>query len=910
MAASQNNNWASSVEKILDRAPRFGTTAGPDPLHAQVRLLALLGSGAPLEALLDGLAHYVETWSPGLLCSVLTANAAGTHLRPAAAPHLPAEYVRAIDPVEILDGRGSCGTAAARGELVIVEDIATSPLWSKSGALAVGHALRACWSVPFFDDERRLLGTLALYYHEPHAPSPDELDLIRFAASLASFVVQRHRDSDRLRLSTHRLNAAVGGTNIGIWDSDVKGDGDWFDDWCERVNIDACRGANRAERWLALIHPDDRAGFMAADRDCRSGSADHYITEYRVRTRAGDWHWLHERGSVTERDEAGRALRYVGVCFSVNERKRLEDELRSVHERYEFIIDAARLPVWEYDVASDALLGNTHWHRTAGYDLGPEEARGRRETWLSDVHPDDLAAHAGVFAGPRADASGFYEAEFRIRTPDGAYRWLLDRGRVVDRDAAGRPTKVVGVSVEIDTLKRLELALRASEARLEATADGSDIGLWDWHVGEGGLAWLSDWPRRRGLKETQEPSTLEEVLAAVHEGDRARLSADLDDLRTGRCESIATDYRFRDPGGEYRWIQVRARVIERGETGAATRLVGACMDVDVRRRNEERLSTHGAIVDTMVEAVAVLDGAGAIEFTNAAFARMFGAPSDGGAARAPAAAVQLAAALASPGDPLPLLDGRGVPARLQRADGSWFEAEVAGREIDLPSGKRRIVVVTDVTEHRRLEHEILDVVSRERHRLGRELHDGLGQELTGVALMLKSLATRTDDDRATARLHLNEAIAVVNHAIDSTRAIARGLAPVSLDDGGLVAALRDLVRRSRIAYGTRITFRSRATAGVRLPEAEASHLYRIAQEAVNNAAKHGKAREIRISMRGHASALELTVSDDGVGIGTATGAPGGMGLRIMRYRAHAIGGALKIHRRRQGGTRVWCRCPV
>lgn len=153
-------DWAASVEAIVRRAPKPATTR--DALSAQIRLLALLGSAAPLNVLLSGLAVYVETWADGLLCSVLLVDPSGRQLRPGAAPSLPPAYVQAIDPVPIQSGHGSCGTAAAQREMVIVEDVERSDLWTAYAATAVKHGLRACWSMPVFDDATRLLATQAV----------------------------------------------------------------------------------------------------------------------------------------------------------------------------------------------------------------------------------------------------------------------------------------------------------------------------------------------------------------------------------------------------------------------------------------------------------------------------------------------------------------------------------------------------------------------------------------------------------------------------------------------------------------------------------------------------------------------------------------------------------------------------
>ena len=458
--ATASVDWASAVDAIVRRTPASGPP--PNDLRTQVRLLALLSSAAPLNVLLDGLATYVETWAQGLHCTVLLVDPTGRLLVPGAAPSLPAAYTDAIGAVRIEEGVGCCGTAAARREMVVVEDIEHSKLWDNYVPIALAHGLRACWSVPVFDDARALLGTLALYYRERRAPTVQESELIQFASSLAAFVIQRHRDTERLRASETRISAAVWGTEIGLWETNAEGECLWFDNWCERFDVDPCIGRDGLERWMERIHPDDFDAYVAAELSCLHGAADHYVVDYRIRNRSGEWRWIHERGKVTARASDGTPRLFTGVCVDIATQKQTEAALRKAEDRYELAINAARLPVWEYDVATDTVTGNVYWHQTVGYELTDQQAMRRMETWMSDVHPDDCATQQRVISGGAADATGYYQSEFRVRAASGEYKWLLDRGRVIERAADGTPLKVVGISVDIDAHRRMETDLRAS----------------------------------------------------------------------------------------------------------------------------------------------------------------------------------------------------------------------------------------------------------------------------------------------------------------------------------------------------------------------------------------------------------------------------------------------------------------
>ena len=233
----------------------------------------------------------------------------------------------------------------------------------------------------------------------------------------------------------------------------------------------------------------------------------------------------------------------------------------------------------------------------------------------------------------------------------------------------------------------------------------------------------------------------------------------------------------------------------------------------------------------------------------------------------------------------------------------WFEVDV--QPLKRIGGVIGLVVVSiEVTDRRkRQEQEILDIAGRERRGIGRDLHDGLGQELTGVALMLRGLAGRVQERFPESVESIQEIAEVVNRSIENARSLARGLLPVR-DTGGLAPALRELAARSRDLYGLEVEVLLEVSPEVHFSETEANHLYRIAQEALSNAARHGHACHIEIVLSAAHNAFLLCVSDDGGGL-AEHGAPyTGMGLNIMKYRAGMIGAKFEIVPRRPRGTVV------
>ena len=178
-------------------------------LAGQNRVLEMIAQGEPLSRTLTALLRFLESQSPNMLCSVLLLDDDGVHVRTGAAPSLPEAFNRAIDGQPIGPRAGSCGTAAHRREPVVVEDTAVDPLWEAYRPLALAHGLRAAWSTPIFDASRRVLGTFAIYYHEPGRPPARHQELIDIATHVASVGISRHQAESLLRRNEERYRSTL-----------------------------------------------------------------------------------------------------------------------------------------------------------------------------------------------------------------------------------------------------------------------------------------------------------------------------------------------------------------------------------------------------------------------------------------------------------------------------------------------------------------------------------------------------------------------------------------------------------------------------------------------------------------------------------------------------------------------------
>jgi signal transduction histidine kinase len=215
----------------------------------------------------------------------------------------------------------------------------------------------------------------------------------------------------------------------------------------------------------------------------------------------------------------------------------------------------------------------------------------------------------------------------------------------------------------------------------------------------------------------------------------------------------------------------------------------------------------------------------------------------------------------------------------------------------------------EIFERERLERELLDIGERERRRIGCDLHDGLGQHLTGISLAMQVLRKKLIRRGLSEAEDAAKAVALVEEGIALSHKLAKGLQPVEVHAGGLMQALQDFAAAASDMFSVSCKFRCEAPILVS-DIATADHLYRIAQEATSNAVKHGCAANIVITLEANEEGTWLRIADDGAGIANPNAVNSGLGLRIMRQRAKLIGGILEVVSSPAKGTIISCCLPV
>lgn len=249
--------------------------------------------------------------------------------------------------------------------------------------------------------------------------------------------------------------------------------------------------------------------------------------------------------------------------------------------------------------------------------------------------------------------------------------------------------------------------------------------------------------------------------------------------------------------------------------------------------------------------------------------------------------------------------GKGREVKGLRKNGEIFPLYLAVSEVQLDNTTMYTGIVRDISEERRLELEIMRISDYERRSIGQDLHDGLGQMLTGIGLMSQNLAKKLEDVHRDASEQAKEITGLIREADQYARGLSRGLVPVQFDEMGLPNSIRRLVKNAERIFGIRCHYREH-NPPVFEDSVTVEHLYRITQEAISNAVKHGKADTVRITLVGSKDHMRLRIVDNGIGLEPGWDEAEGIGMKIMNYRARLIGANMEISNNFKRGVVVTC----
>jgi PAS domain S-box-containing protein len=717
-------------------------------------------------------------------------------------------------------------------------------------------------------------------------------------------VAEHRRAEEALRRGEDRVRLIIDTIPVMSWSVRPDGGVDFLNRrWTEYAGLTL---GQYAEDPTGPIHPQDLPRVMETwQAQMALGQA--YEDELRLRRADGEYRWFLVR-TAPLRDDRGSIVKWYGVATDIEDLKRAEDGISRQKEILQKIFDNVPIGITFFDEGGRLLMVNGAWERMFGWTLA--ELEGLKLDVFVEAVPDPRERRR-VFDFMAAGTGEW--GEFKARARGG--REIVVRAAAVRlSDGAG-----IGIVQDITGRGRAEEALKESRRKLEEAQRIAHVGHWERELDTDVVIWSDEifriydiGPRGGGLP-------FAEVLSMTHPEDRERMALAVEETIRG-LRRYDVEYRIVRPGGEVRYVHSAGDVFRDAE-GRPRRIFGVAQDITERRRAEEALrqsardyrtlfeQAHDAILIFEPESEIILNvNRRACEIYGYSREELVGMSLERITKDIPRGKRQIRETLSA-----------GSYHKFEtvqyRKDGSPMHLEINASAIEY-EGRRAILSINrDVTDRKRAEEERSRLTSRlltaqedERLRISRELHDHLGQYLAALMMGVKSVQKAevlTPD--------LRERLASLENLTaqfsDDVRRFALELRPTALDDIGLDAALSHYTEEWSRLSGIEVDYQRTGLDKRRLPALVETALYRVIQEALNNALKHSQARRVSVIVERRAARVVAVLEDDGVGFDLRAALDNhasarGLGLVSMRERVESVGGTFEIESAPGCGTTI------
>ena len=422
-------------------------------------VLELTSKSAPISTVLESIVLCIEQFDTGTTCSILLLNKAGTKFETVAAPGLPGFFIDVLTSTEIGPGVGSCGTSAYTGKRVIVEDIQTNPFWTQFKDLAKEAKMGSSWSEPIIDIHGKVLGTFALYHHEPHTPSEKDIGLIKHAAELVAIVLQQYEVEKNLKHTQDQLSLIYNNSIDAMWLINVGEDGSYRFDTINDAFV-AVTGLTRVEvldKTIEEVLPPTSHELVRTNyaKAIETGQVVNYfeIAPLPSGTKTGLIR------VVPIKDNLGRVNKLLGVAEDITDRKQMDDLLREREADLIYAQHVAHLGNWKWTLENEKVEWSREVFAIFGMDPNSEPLPFSEQYKLYTPESWERLKKAVSNA---VEYGSKYALDLESSSLDRNFRWVLARGEVTERDAAGNPTRMAGTVQNITVRKELERNLTSA----------------------------------------------------------------------------------------------------------------------------------------------------------------------------------------------------------------------------------------------------------------------------------------------------------------------------------------------------------------------------------------------------------------------------------------------------------------
>jgi len=670
---------------------------------------------------------------------------------------------------------------------------------------------------------------------------------------------------------------------------------------------------------FADCHPDDRGSLTAAaaklspEKPCLEAS-------FRTIRPDGTVIWV-EGNARAYFDERGQVLRIIGMVTDATERKRIEQALRESEEQLRLAVRAGRMYAFEWDARTDLIVRSGECGDILNWMNDPTRDTGRE--FVTFVHPDDREAYANPEA-VLTPGNPTYQASYRVLRPDGGVVWLEARGRAVFNND-GKILRIIGMVMDVTERKKTEEALHQTEEELLEAQRVSQVGSWQWNPKTDEVAWSKELYRIAGRDPDLPPPALGEQIKLYTSESWERLKcAVAEALRTGIPYTL--DLEMLRPDGSTRWIIDRGEVV-RDAAGRIAWLRGTAQDITERKHAEDELRAseekfRRVFRDAGVGMV-IVSPDGRFLAANEAFCESLGyteeellqktvqsitLPEDW-----PAFSKRLREALRRG------TSFQRVEKRCLQKSGRIITTETSASLIRGPSGEPQYFVgeVLDITQRKLAEAalsglsgRLIEAQEEERAWIARELHDDFNQRVALLAFVLEGVKQDFPATKGAARRRIEDACQSARELATDIQALSHRLHSSKLEYLGLAAAAAGFCQELATRQNVEIDFHSENIPKA-VPKETALCLFRVLQEALQNAVKHSGVRQFQVLLKAASNEIHLSVHDSGVGFDPEKAMNQyGLGLTSMKERLKLVDGQFSVVSKLQSGTTIYARVPI
>lgn len=774
---------------------------------------------------------------------------------------------------------------------------------------------------------------LSLILIEHRAPAGEQ-----YISLIARDISDRKNIEKALQESEERYRKAIAGVEGAVYEYDAAtGAYNYLDPQIERI-----MGYKPEEftpalwrsiaRHIRLSGSLEGLDFYETDRRFRAGELDYWTAEYQYITPEGDLRWVSD-ASIPRRDEAGRFIGSLGILKDITEQVHTAEDLRESEERFRVMADSAPVLIWMADSVGQTTYFNRQWLRYTGRTLEQELVYG----WAEGMHPEDLLPCRQIVTAAW-EMRTEYRMEYRLRRADGAFGWILETGS--PRFAQdGTFLGYIGSCIDVQEQKQALEAVQLSESRLNAAQKMARIGNWEFDPATEKIRWSDETYRIFGMSPSSPAPTREQHIEQIHPDDRERWkSIVMEAMKTG--QSYEFEFNSLLPDGSCRILRAHGecRLDENGHVDA---MWGTVQDITERIEALQERTRLMEIVEATPDYVAVADLKGRLLYLNRTGRDILGLQEEEVKEheihdRYTPSAANL---LLNVGMPMALRDNIWMGETIiQAADGRKIPMLQMIQVHRNTEGEPQYfsTIARDITERKRSEEEslrnlrdqavreamakrnqelqalsrrLVEVQEAERTHIARELHDEIGQNLTGLKLTLGAIPRLSEEGK---ERNLKLAMDLTTELMGQVRAMSLDLRPGMLDDLGLLPALQWHLDRYTTQTGVCVEFEEEGLRDRRFNRNSETAAYRIVQEALTNVARYGNVKAARVRVRVVRDKLHLSIVDQGKGFEPEEVLAAGRsnGLAGMRERALLLGGTFGIQSSPGAGTRLMAELPL